>query len=36
MPYSFPAFSYDSVMLYGDALKSGARPARKSGTSTVL
>jgi len=25
MPYSFPAFSYDSVMLYADALKSGAR-----------
>ncbi len=25
MPYSFPAFSYDSVMLYAAALKSGAR-----------
>jgi branched-chain amino acid transport system substrate-binding protein len=25
MPYSFPAFTYDSVMLYAAALKSGAR-----------
>jgi branched-chain amino acid transport system substrate-binding protein len=25
MPYSFPAFTYDSMMLYADALKSGAR-----------
>ncbi len=25
MPYCFPAFTYDSVMLYADALKSGAR-----------
>jgi len=25
MPYSFPAFSYDAVMLYAAALKSGAR-----------
>jgi branched-chain amino acid transport system substrate-binding protein len=25
MPYSFPAFSYDSVMLYAAALKNGAR-----------